>query len=106
MKSLSKLTTRTFIFFLNSIYFVLKAFNVSLFALNQSAIFESSEFVKSYRLFRFSEAYCNVVSSAKSMVNNFDAFGRSIIRIRIKLGLILTPEELHKVYLQGRNLHP
>jgi len=80
MKSLSESPTRTFVFFLKSIYFVLGAFNDSLFALNQSAIFESSKFAKSYILFRFSKEYCNVVSSAKSIVYDFDAFGRSFIK--------------------------
>ena len=41
MKSLSESPTRTFVFFLKSLNFVLEAFNVSL---NQSAIFESSKF--------------------------------------------------------------
>jgi len=43
MKSLSKSSTRTFVFFLKSVYFVLEACNVFLFAVNQSAIFESSK---------------------------------------------------------------
>ena len=38
MKSLSKLTTRTFIFFLNSIYFVLEAW-VNSFALSRGLLF-------------------------------------------------------------------
>jgi len=107
MKSLSEPPTTTFAFFLKSIYFVLEAFYVSLFALNQSAIFESSKFAKSYILFRFSEEYCNSVSSTKSIVNSFDAVGRSFEnQLRINLGLILTSEELYKVYLQEWNLHP
>ena len=55
MKSLSEYPTRTFDFFHNSKYFVFRGVNASLFALNQSAIFESSELAKSW-FFRFSEA--------------------------------------------------
>ena len=72
--------------FVSEKYIVLEAFNVCLFALNQSAIFESSKFTKSFILARFSEEYCNVVSSAKSMINSFDAFGRSFMRIKNKIG--------------------
>ena len=91
MNSLSESPTRTFVLFLKRKYIVVKAFDVSLFALNQAAIFESSKYAKSFRLFRFSEEYSNVVSSAKNIVKIVDA---------------LTPEELHKLYLQERNLSP
>ena len=82
--------TSSFIF-LKRIYLVLDEFKVSLFALNKSSIFESSKFAKSYKLCKFFEESCSVVSSAKRIVNNVDALGRSLIRIKNKIGHNIDP---------------
>ena len=58
--------------------------SVFCFVLNQSAIFKSLKFTKSFNVFRFSKEYCYVLSSANSIVNNFDAFGKSFMRIKKK----------------------
>ena len=39
----------------------------------------------------FFEESCSVVSSAKRIVKNFDALGRSLIRIRNKIGPNIDP---------------
>ena len=77
--------------FLKRIYLVLDAFKVSLFALNQSSILESSKFAKSYKSCKLlEESCCSVVSSKKRIVKNFDAL-RSLIRIRNKIGPNIDP---------------
>ena len=58
--------------FLKRIYLVLDAFKVSLFALNQSSILESSKFAKSYKSCKLFEESCSVVSWAKKIVKNFE----------------------------------
>ena len=69
----------------------MKHVQVSLFALNQSSILESSKFAKSYKSCKLFEESCSVVSSAKRIVKNFDALGRSLIRIRNKIGPNIDP---------------
>ena len=70
---------------------VLDEFKVSLFALNQSSILDSSKFAKSYKSCKLFEESCSVVSSAKRIIKNFDALGRSLIRIRNKIGPNIDP---------------
>ena len=65
IKSCFESPTRTYVFFLKSIYFVLETFRVGLFAFNQSTIFESSkrnhldflEFLKKIECFVNCEKY-------------------------------------------------
>ena len=80
------------------IYLVLDAFKVSLFALNLSSILESSKFAISYKSCKLFEESCSVVSSAKRIVKDFDALGRSLIKIRNKIGSNIdsfdTPQEI------------
>ena len=80
-----------FFLFLKRIYLVLDAFKVSLFALNQSSILESSKFAKSYKSCTLFGESCSVVSLAKRIVKNLNALGRSLIRIWNKIGPNIEP---------------
>ena len=91
MRSLREVIFTSSFFFLRRMYLVLDAFNISLFPLNQSSILESSKFAKSYKSYKLFEESCSVVSSAKKIVKNFDALGRSLIRIRNKIGPNIDP---------------
>ena len=66
--------------------FVFLSFNVSLFALNQTAAFLSSEFAKSNICSRSGPDTWNVVSSANKRVKNSVALGKSFIKIKNKSG--------------------
>ena len=88
--SLSEVILTSFLF-LKRIYLVFDAFKVSLFALNQSSILESSKLAKSYKSCKPFEESCSVVSSAKRIVKNFNALGRSLIRIWNKIGPNIDP---------------
>jgi len=46
------------------------------------------------------------MSSTKNIVKIVMRLECHLWKLRIKLGLILTPEEHHKLYLQERNLSP
>ena len=65
MRSLREVIFTTSFIFLKRLYLVLDAFNVSLFALNQSFILKSSKFAKSYKSWKFFEESYSVVLSAK-----------------------------------------
>ena len=64
-------------FFLKKIYLLLDAFKVSLFAWNQSSIFESSKFAKSYKLCKFFE---NILGFRRSQCQFVFSKGSSIYR--------------------------
>ena len=79
---------------------ILDVFKVSLFALNQSSILESSKFAKSCKSCKLLEESCSVISSAKRIVKDFDALGRSLeLKLEIKLVLISTLLIHHKRFL-------
>ena len=79
--------------FLKRIYLVLDAFEVSLFALNQSSILESSKFAESYKSCKLFKESCSVVSLAKKIVKNFDGLGRSFcIKKNVKTAKLIWPE--------------
>ena len=65
-------------------------FILSSFALNQSSILESSKFSKSYKV-SFLKKVAVFLSSAKRIVKNVDALGRSLIRIKNKIGPKIDP---------------
>ena len=65
---------------------VLDAFKVSLFALYQPSILESYKFDKSYKL-----KIVAVLYYRQTKFKNIDALGRSLIRIRNKIGPNIDP---------------
>ena len=58
---------------------VLKRFSDNLFEGSHSSIFANSEFTRSFRESMLESDNISAVSSAKSLVINLDAFGRSLI---------------------------
>ena len=78
------------VLFLNYMNFVFEIFNVSLFALNQSANFASSKLSVLKSLTR-SASDIKVVSSAYNYKKKSDPFGRSFIKNMNKIGPSMDP---------------
>ena len=79
------------VLFLNYMNFVFEIFNVSLFALNQSANFASSKLSVLKSLTRSASDIRKVVSSAYNYKKKSDAFGRSLIKNMNKIGPSMDP---------------
>ena len=67
-------------------YLVLEVFRVNLFALNQSASFNSSVLALLNKRSILLSLICRVVSSAKRMVKKCVAFGKSLMSNRNNIG--------------------
>ena len=71
---------------LKTITLVFLALRVSLFALNHSSALLSSVFARRKVSEELEPVICKVVSSAKRMEKNLEAFGRSLIKNRKRSG--------------------
>merc|ERR1712139_744182 len=83
--------SKTFNLSLKTIYLVLETLRVSLFALNQSASLHNSTLASLNRDCGSDPDIWRLVSSAKRIVKNSEALGRSFIRIRNSIGPKMLP---------------